>query len=60
MRKEPEFDVTVLLREVVIAFADFGPAALFDPFGEVKGGDDRDVDFGRNPEQPERQALRLI
>src|SRR3546814_18525067 len=26
----------------------------------MKGGDDRDLDFGRDAEQPERQALRLI
>ncbi len=57
VRKEPEFDMAMLLCQFVIAFADFGPATLLDPFGKVKGGDDRDLDLGRNPEQPEREAL---
>src|SRR3546814_5073970 len=52
--------MTVLPRQLVIAFANLFPAALLDPFGEMKGSHDRDLDFGRDPEQPERQALRLI
>src|SRR3546814_1544924 len=59
-REEPIFDMTVLPRQLVIAFANLFPAALLDPFGEMKGRHDRDLDFGRDPEQPERQALRLI
>src|SRR3546814_5542525 len=60
VREEPIFDMTVLPRQLVIAFANLFPAALLDPFGEMKGRHDRDLDFGRDPEQPERQALRLI
>ena len=31
-----------------------------NPFGKVKSRDDRDIDFGDDAEQAERQALRLI
>src|SRR3546814_2832205 len=60
VREEPKFDMSVPPCQLVIAFVYFFPAAFFDPFGEMKGGDDRDLDFGRDAEQPERQALRLI
>src|SRR3546814_20335278 len=60
VREDPKFDMSVPPCQLVIAFVYLFPAALLDPFGEMKGGDDRDLDFGRDAEQPERQALRLI
>src|SRR3546814_15816636 len=60
MRKDPEFDVAVSIRQLVIAFAHLGPAALFDPLGEVEGGDHRALDLGCDAEQAEREPLRPI
>ena len=59
VREEPELDMKVLRREVVIAFAHLVPAALLDAFGKVEGGHDGGLDFGRDAEHAERQALRL-
>ena len=57
VRKNPEFDVAVLLGKLVVAFADFVPAPFLDLFDQMKGGDDGDLDLGRDAEQPERQPL---
>src|SRR3546814_9079168 len=59
-RKDPEFYVAVSIRQLVIAFAHLGPAALFDPLGEVEGGDHRALDLGCDAEQAEREPLRPI
>src|SRR3546814_14054911 len=39
VREEPELDVAVMAGQLVIGFANVRPAALFDSFGKVEGGE---------------------